>query len=464
MASGLKVHSGIAPTPPGSQTAVVPSSGLLATAEKIQKIESRYLNLCADYIVCMQSDDPDSFDELINKVTEFSKDIESDLDDEVCKSHYLNQIGEDKVSEYIEKKFQDLEISPRKRPAQPSVLQPPIKKPKLSEGESIISLRGFPNLGDTCFANAVLQLLFQTPGIDQILDQKMTVDTDPQVISLEEKIKAAQGNQPETARLMGLLETEKQKASERIKFRDNLKLLRREFLKPTPNIVVIENLLIQLWDSPALSQLQMRRQQEDAQEFLVLVLDILKGEAHPNFSLTTVSMRINPTTHKQVLAHEVKESVQLPIPKQSPTLQGCFDAYLQAEPLERAEIAGLEEDVDCTSKRLFFTGQPPEPIQLGLKRFNHVNQKIITPIAGFDQPVVVPFCDAEGKVISQAAFQVDAVVCHDGRSPHSGHYTTFFKTSDGWLELNDRYKRKYSHADGLAVIAKNGYIVKARRV
>ena len=175
-------------------------------------------------------------------------------------------------------------------------------------------------------------------------------------------------------------------------------------------------------------------------------------------------MRMNPATDKKTMAQEVKESVQLAIPKKSATLQGCFDHYLQTEKLEKAEIAALTEDVDCTSKRLVFIGQPSESIQFGLKRFNDRNQKISTPIKGFEAPVNIPFCDADGKIIHQAAFQVDAVVCHDGRSPQGGHYTTFFKTNDGWLELSDRYERKHSHADGLAIIEKNGYIVKAHRI
>src|SRR5579872_7373578 len=104
MASGLKVHSGIAPTPSDSQTGVVPSSDLLRTADKIRKIELEFFNLSLLHASYMRSGEiPESF---VERVMEFSKAIESDLGDEACKSHYLNQIDEDKVSKYIEKKFQ----------------------------------------------------------------------------------------------------------------------------------------------------------------------------------------------------------------------------------------------------------------------------------------------------------------------------------------------------------------------
>lgn len=455
MTSGTDVTILPAPSMPSSLPLEVNgfrSPSLMSSIDKIRKIESRYLELCRLNKAYVESGHiPKSF---VDEVCEYENEISSDLNDEEVASYYANQITEEKVSEYL---------LTRKRSGEPLTEQPPAKKIKVSEIESS---HGLPNLGSTCFANSVLQLLFHTPGIEEILNQKVTIESDPEVKLLEKKLQDANasGNQPEIARLTVLLNEERAKASDRIEFRKNLKQLWIEYSKDSPDKKIIVKLLATLWNSPALKQLKMRSEQEDAHEFLVLISSILHVETHPNFHLMTLSMRVNPTADRKVLAHEVKESIQLPISKKSATLQGCFDHYLQTESLEQAEIAALTEAIDCTSKRLFFTGQPPESIQFGLKRFNHLNQKISTPISGFDQPMFVPFCNAEGTVITQVAFQVDAVVCHDGRSPYGGHYTTFFKTSDGWLELNDRYEKKYSHAEGLAVIEKNGYIVKARKI
>jgi len=316
------------------------------------------------------------------------------------------------------------------------------------------SPHGFPNLGNTCFANSAIQFLFNTPGIDEILNQKVSIESDPEVVHLEMRIREANDNPA----LSDRLETEKKRAADRIEFRQNLKALRAEYLKEAPNKAKIERLLNALWSSPLLNQLEMKIHQEDAREFLSIVYEILNIGTHPNFLTLTSSMVIDPKTGASKVTGAVRESIELSIPKGQPTLQGCFDDYLKTETLGMNET--LNSHPTYTNKRMFFTGDAPETISFGLKRFTAANQKIQAPIKGFDQNILVPFCDDQGVQVRTENYIVDTVLCHAGSSSNSGHYVTLIKTEKGWRELNDRQERFLSERQALAIIETQGYQVR----
>ncbi len=295
--------------------------------------------------------------------------------------------------------------------------------PRVSSSQDYrISPHGFKNFGNTCFANSALQFLFHIPGIDDILDQKLNA-SDP----------------------------------DRAAFHQNIKALRSEYLKERPDSKRVEPLLHALRDSPLLSQLEMKWRQGDASEFLVLVYEIL-GVEHPNFKLSTSSMVADPETGEAHVIGNERENISLPISGRSPTLQGCVDQFLQTETVEP-----LKDYPNCTGKRLFFQGKAPEGVQFSLKRYTARNQKIPTPVKGFDQPIRVPFCDDRGVVTSTAAYKIDAAICQSG-STNGGHYFTLIRTADGWKELNDMKERSLSYEAGLAIIERDGYLVNARKI
>lgn len=445
---GLKeVQSSVSVSAPSQATGNGVAPELKALSEKTSTIAGSYLDLCAKYHRYGDSAD------VMTEVLAFSEKVDADLTfDEDFRHDFHNVFNETCVRTHVARAIVETPCAPVA--SLQSTNAPPAKRRALSSpAAQQVSTHGLPNLGSTCFANAAIQFLFHTRGIDRLLNQKLDLASDPEVTNFQAKIQEAKksGNEQEVERLTGLLNQEIEKVPHKEDFQKNLKALWTEYQKMHPDLDKMEKLLEKLWASPLLQKFSMRVRQEDASEFLGTLFEVLRVD-----HVSIGSIRSNGSG-KIVQEETKKETVRLPV---AGTLQKCVDEYLKDEKLDKENIP--VENPECKIKRLFFQGQPPDMIQLGLNRFDKNGHKIRTSISGFNQPVRIPFVH-EGKT-TYVAYEVEAVICHDGRTPQSGHYTALVKTPDGWTLFNDGAEPRHPTPEELKSIETQGYFVRLRRV
>lgn len=445
---GLKeVQSSVSVSTPPQATRERVAPELKALSEKTSKIAGSYLDLCAKYHRYGDSAD------VMTEVLAFSEKVDADLTfDEDFRHDFHNVFNETYVRTHVTTVIVETPCAPLA--SLQSTSAPPAKRRALSSpAAQQVSTHGLPNLGSTCFANAAIQFLLHTPGIDRLLNQELDLASDPEVLNFQAKIQEAKasGNGKEVERLTGLLNQEIAKVPHKKEFQQNLIALWTEYHKAHPNLVRMRELLETLWSSPLLQKFSMRVRQEDASEFLGTLFEILRVD-----HVSIGSIRIDDSG-KTVQGETKNETVRLPV---AGTLQKCVDEYLKDEKLDKENIPA--ENPECEIKRLFFQGQPPEMIQLGLNRFDKNGHKIRTSISGFNQPVRIPFVH-EGKT-TYVSYEVEAVICHDGRTPQSGHYTALIKTPDGWTLFNDGAEPRPPTPVELKNIETQGYFVRLRRV
>jgi len=132
-------------------------------------------------------------------------------------------------------------------------------------------------------------------------------------------------------------------------------------------------------------------------------------------------------------------NLSIPENNKSPSLQDCFDLYVNGETLE-GENAWYNEQTDKkqnVQKKLIYWSMP-SILVIDIKRFNHKNQKnqmlITFPLENFDLSNYVVGYKKDSYVYDLYG------ICNHSGGVHGGHYTAFVKNAnDKWYHFNDTF-------------------------
>jgi ubiquitin C-terminal hydrolase len=131
--------------------------------------------------------------------------------------------------------------------------------------------------------------------------------------------------------------------------------------------------------------------------------------------------------------------INLPIPadNKSPTLESCFDLYVEGELLDGEnciKLEGTDEKVEAKKSIKFWSF--PDILVIDIKRFNAMNRKnqimIDFPLENLNLSKYVIGYDKDSYVYDLYG------VCNHSGSVMGGHYTSFVKNANGkWYHYND---------------------------
>ena len=133
----------------------------------------------------------------------------------------------------------------------------------------------------------------------------------------------------------------------------------------------------------------------------------------------------------------------------SPSLEDCFDLYVNGETLE-GENAWYNENTkekQNVQKKLIYWSMP-SVLVIDIKRFNHKNQKnqalISFPLENFDLSNYVIGYKKESYIYDLYG------ICNHSGGVNGGHYTAFIKNAnDKWYHFNDTFVSEVTNLQDL---------------
>lgn len=260
---------------------------------------------------------------------------------------------------------------------------------------------GFTNIGNSCYLNATLQMLFNIPEIRTVIAQRKNDQNNPIIQSLFSLMNIGNASESQT---------------------------------------ILSNLRIQLFQSAGRGELTGGIfGQQDAHEILLLILNQLKWTPMKIRSCYTCGEIVHVPPEDTQNTHHL--SIELEESEHEARFQMILDSYFQEERIRdflTFEVAGHTRRSNQWRKTFQVT-QFPSHLIIQLKRFNQEGQKIATPVA-FPENKIVQFVSIGGNI---EQYEIVAHVNHTGANMDAGHYVADvknFRDPDGrqrWIHCND---------------------------
>lgn len=316
--------------------------------------------------------------------------------------------------------------------------------------ESPKGLCGLANLGNTCFINSCLQILSNTPKLNNILEsvsnKKIKINQKIDSILLLEwnhlrKMMERENGTITPKRLVN--------AIQQVARRKNMDLFTQYSQNDLPEFFVF---LIDCFHNAISREINMEVNgsvESELDKLAIKCYETIKTNYSKEYSevwklfygiqVTQLSSAINPEKVLSIIP-EPYLMLNLPIPKKksaSVSIYECIDLYVEAETLDGENGIYNEEtkEKEAVEKVIAFWSLP-DILVMDIKRFNHTNSK---------NNILVDFpidnLDLSGYVIgynrSSYVYNLYGVCNHMG-GVNGGHYTCFVKNDKGkWYHYDD---------------------------
>lgn len=368
----------------------------------------------------------------------------------------------DKISETLENyprratemiSYESLELLPIETPFQPEKslssngISPYILESDIIPCFNTIPLRtdsfpvGIVNLGSSCYANSVIQMLFRVSNVRKLVSnlqfyhQKALLRS-KKLVSIAQDL-TRKGRSNDAMRFIRRFED----LIKGIQLAEGLNHMFHQLQKNEPSISATFTQSSK--SMQALPGIFSRNEQEDADEYLVTILsalkDILPSSQKDHFSIKILHERKRQSLYSsdsvETSRIDVLNRISLPLIEGIRSISELIEALLETETTEiqigSEGLPGLLTE----SKRIIYL---PEflPIQLqrlvyGSKGLRKISQPLNVPeILDFS-----PFL----KSASSMFYKLEMFLDHCG-GPHCGHYVAYSRdraTGNKWFEFND---------------------------
>ncbi|GHJ88224.1 hypothetical protein NliqN6_4626 [Naganishia liquefaciens] len=282
--------------------------------------------------------------------------------------------------------------------------------------------KGLQNLGNTCFANSILQVMMYTPPVLHYL--------------------SGQGHDFSSCTLASkgfCFTCELQKARRNLWTSSGQSWSPKEIMRSIKKIC------------PSMRQFR----QEDAHEFFRYGIDLLHNEALKLAKATKEPHAVRETSwiHKvwggrlrsRITCHDCGNNsdtfdafldLSLDLDNKTATVKDALAKFVQKDSLSgknKYKCEKCNKLVDATKQMQIV--KAPEVLSLHLKRFTPTGRKITSTIKYTGNLNLDPYMD---NYTGSPLYELYAVTVHQGSGPHIGHYYSYVKNKNGtWFEAND---------------------------
>ena len=270
--------------------------------------------------------------------------------------------------------------------------------------KSELGYTGLRNLGATCYMNSIIQqMFFIKPFLKTVIETNLTKE-----------------GHKEFQYILTQLEKTKRKYVD------------------TQNFV--KNWLA--WDKKPVNP----KEQQDAFEFLQLILDQMPSECNHFFkgSIKNIVKSVNEEDNFESANDEDFYTIPLEV-KNYKDVESSFQVFLQSETFEGYNAESLGRKIDI--QKFARIGKAPPILVLQLKRFEYdlqtLNRVKINDRYEFPQEINIselmyrPNNDQTTEQLSKYDYTLKGVVLHAGTA-QGGHYNSLVKINNDWVLFNDQ--------------------------